>query len=481
MLSRYIKAEQIWATFLSCLLVFCCANFSYAVQLDDKGKINNTNVSTVISVNSEDDIIKGINLANLQHKPISIMAVQHSQGGQTLAHGAVVLNMLPFNHIVSFDLQHKQITVQSGITWGVLQDYINPYNLSIEAMQDSYIFSVGGSIGANAHGEDFRVGSMNNSVIGFHLVLSNGKKVYVTREGTPELWKSVFGGYGLLGVVSDVTLQLTDNNLLKGEYKKTNIDAFLRQFKSDVLLNSNADLFIARFNIVPGKNFLRDMYSVTSINTHQLPKKIVALKNPERWDFVLIPFFDLSRESILGKRARWFLENKAIKESFAQGLLSRNEVMRKAIYFATDHQSANTVDWLQEYFIPVDQLPNFVDTLRTLSVKNNINLLNVAVRYVPKNTDFLLTYAPQDCFSVVLYFQQDLSPVEIRKTKEWTQQLIDAALSMQGTYYLTYQNFATKQQFEEAYSNYAQFDYIKKKYDSGEVFSNKFYGAYFSN
>jgi decaprenylphospho-beta-D-ribofuranose 2-oxidase len=50
-----------------------------------------------------------------------------------------------------------------------------------------------------------------------------------------------------------------------------------------------------------------------------------------------------------------------------------------------------------------------------------------------------------------------------------------------GRYYLTYQDFATREQFEAAYPNYKGFLKIKQQYDPESRFTNKFYQAYLSN
>lgn len=91
--------------------------------------------------------------ANSKHIPITIMGKQHSQGGQSLSPNAIALDMLPFNKVLGIDRKKKQVTVQSGIIWSDLQKYINQYNLAVKSMQSPNIFTVGGSMSVNAHGD----------------------------------------------------------------------------------------------------------------------------------------------------------------------------------------------------------------------------------------------------------------------------------------------------------------------------------------
>lgn len=129
------------------ILLFICvllySNFSQATILNDKGQINATSMYKIVNVEKLSDIVTTIQTAKKLNKSISILAVQHHQGGQTLEKNGIGLNMLPYNHVLSIDPVKMQVTVEPGITWDKLQQAINPYNLAIGVMQSSAIFSVG--------------------------------------------------------------------------------------------------------------------------------------------------------------------------------------------------------------------------------------------------------------------------------------------------------------------------------------------------
>jgi FAD/FMN-containing dehydrogenase len=136
---------------------------------------------------------------------------------------------------------------------------------------------------------------------------------------------------------------------------------------------------------------------------------------------------------------------------------------------------------LQEYFIPTDQFLIFAHALRDIAKQEKINLLNVTIRYVPKDTLSLLPYTKEDSFAFVLYVTQGLSEKEQMKAKQWTRQLINAALACRGTYYLPYQLYATKEQLQKAYPEIALLLEAKKLHDPHGLFSNTFFRTYFSD
>src|SRR5690606_14547650 len=97
-------------------------------------------------------------------------------------------------------------------------------------MQSSNIFTVGGSISANAHGMDHKVGSLSSTIRSLRLMLHDGSVVTLSKTQNPELFKSVIGGYGLFGVILDAQLDLTDNVLYNQNTRIIDYKDFLTEF-----------------------------------------------------------------------------------------------------------------------------------------------------------------------------------------------------------------------------------------------------------
>ena len=94
-----------------------------------------------------------------------------------------------------------------------------------------------------------------------------------------------------------------------------------------------------------------------------------------------------------------------------------------------------TTTILQEYFVPVDYLETFIENMRTIIHHNDINVLNISIRYVKQDTESLLAYAPQESFALVMYINIWNTDDGKTKAQQWTEQLIDAALEVGGTYF----------------------------------------------
>jgi len=465
-------------SFFTLVITLCCS-FANASLLNDKGLISETSVYEEIPIHQTDDIIRALQKAKLLHKSVAISAKQHSQGGQTLIQGGIVLNMLPYNHVLKIDEDKTQVTVEPGITWDGLQKAINPHHLAIGVMQSSNIFTVGGSMSVNAHGLDFRLSPMINSIVSFHMVLANGKIVEVSPDKNSDLWRAAIGGYGLVGVISDVTLRLMPDAIFKSKIQLIQMKNLNDKFTHDILPVNDNVFMMGRLSTAPGEGFLRDMLLLTFSNTHFIPAKIQKLINPDNVDIVIKPLFNWSRHSDVGKKHIWQLEKLVFQNKYHDTLLTRNNAMRFAIEFAVSHHQNGHADWLQEYYLPPDKMAEFIEYLRSLMIENHVNLLNATIRYVQGDTQSILTYAKNPSFSVVLYFDQELSEAKVNQTKQWTDALITKAESFGGNYYLPYQPFASKAQFQKGYPGYHQFVEIKQKYDRENLFSSEFYLNYF--
>lgn len=157
-----------------------------------------------------------------------------------------------------------------------------------------------------------------------------------------------------------------------------------------------------------------------------------------------------------------------------------NEMSYSVNQLAIDWHFPSTMT-LQEYFIPVKNAEKFIQQLTTILKKNWINVLNVSIRYVPADKTSLMSYAQEDSFAFVLYLNIFNTRGSITRSCTWTQEIIDAALQYNGTYYLPYIMCATKKQFIKAYPNFNELLKVKQIYDPGNKFRNMLVQKYTEN
>lgn len=439
----------------------------------DNGRIYSAQIEQYFQPTSIEALQEQILQASLEGKTISFAGQKHTQGGHTFCENGIVIDMKPFNKIISIDRDTKLLRVQTGATWEKIQNAINPYGLAVKVMQASNIFTVGGSLSANIHGRDPNYGTLIETVRSIIVIKADGSIVTASRTQNADLFRAVIGGYGFFGAILEAEIELTDNVIYRKHAEIVPTLEYPAYFQKNIQGKKEVGLHFARMHISSSNkltkiiaiSFNEDPAAVCDMTLHSESK---ILQNRIK--------LQLLRHFKLAKAIRGSLERRA---EMKEEIVSRNQAMRPPVK-CLSYSSKNYTDILQEYFIPLNRFADFTESLRQTVQKEKINLLNVTIRYVPQDISSLLPYAKNDSFAFVLYVTHGLSNKEKEKAIRWTRKLIDAALDCQGTYYLPYQLYATSEQMQKAYPEFDKVVQAKHMHDPKNVFSNLFHQTYFS-
>ena len=446
----------------------------------DVARLHPARVDRVETVRAVDQLQAALRDAKRRGLKLSIAGSRHSQGGHTYTSGGVVLDMRGFNRVRAVDPDRLTVTVESGATWDEVQRAIAPRGLAVKVMQSSNIFTVGGTLSANAHGRDVDVTQVVEVVQDFRLLMADGSIVTVSRDENPELFSLVIGGYGLYGVILDATLRVARDELY--EQKALSVDyREFPQYLARIRTDPDVALMLARPSIDPDPtSFLREMVAVTwrrappgANGSFDLTEEAHVTR--DRF------FFGLSRRFGWAKSLRWTLQKKLELGAGQARLVSRNNAMRPPLapLELLDYRSPRDTDIIQEYFVPVDRFVPFMDRFREILVADRANVISATVRYVTANATPALAYAPdRDALAVIQMSNVGLSANEQARAEAMTRRLVDAALEQGGTYYLTYQLYPTPEQLHRAYPGAGRAFERKRFYDPDETFSNQFYERY---
>lgn len=444
--------------------------------ITDSGRLLPTKVKRIESVDDEKKLQQLVRDANTSNEKLSIAGMQHSQGGHTYYPNGTVLDMKSYNKILEFNPKQKRIRVQSGATWNDIQKIINPYGLAIQVMQSQNIFTIGGSLSANVHGRDIRHDALIDTVDSFRLLMADGVIKNVSRNENAELFSLVIGGYGLFGVILDVTLKLTEDELYQIRTKTLDYHQYTSYFKEHVEGDEQVRMHLARISFAPD-SFLREMYVTNYVLATNQENREQYSTLKEETSVALPKFFlGLSRYSDWGKTMFWNIQKKYFERT-DESYETRNNVMRSDSAFM-EYENPNHTEILQEYFIPVNHFSSYIDDLRKILEQEELNLLNITIRYLTKNDSAVLSYAKEDMFALVLLINQGRSEEEIEKTKKVIQKMVNVTLQHDGSYYLPYYPYTEKQQLQKAYSRTNEFFQKKREYDPQERFVNLFYKEY---
>ncbi|MFN2571327.1 MAG: FAD-binding oxidoreductase [Gemmatimonadales bacterium] len=419
--------------------------------------------------------------AHARGRKVSIAGSRHSQGGQTYTAGGVRLDMRGFNRILAVDTVARTVTVESGATWDEVQRAIAPHHLAIKVMQSSNIFTVGGTLSANAHGRDLDVTQVVEVVERFALLLADGRVVEVSRRDNAELFGLVIGGYGLYGIILDVTLHLVPDELYEQQATIVDYKDFPTYFAEHLQTDTGVVFMLARPSIDPDSaSFLREMAVVTWRHAPRGTNGSFTLT--EEAHVVRDRFFlGLSRRFDWAKRLRWRLQKKIELGAGERRVMSRNNAMRPPLapLELLTYGSRRNTDIIQEYYIPVEHFVEFLDRFRAILREGRMNVISSTVRYVTPNATPMLAYAPaRPAFAIIHMSNVGLDSTAQARARDVTRRIVDAAIELGGTYYLTYQLYPTPEQLRRAYPNAQRAFERKRFYDPAELFTSQFYEMY---
>lgn len=303
-------------------------------------------------------------------------------------------------------------------------------------------------------------------------------KIFKTTNHTP-LFYLIAGGFGLFGIVYRVTMELADNEHLKRiKADKVSPTQYVKYFKDNLKDKPEKRLHLYRLSLDPNhllEEGFTETYTLDTTKRNPTKTEAFSLEQPQgnRLDRVLVNFarrFGWMRKLWWDRERQNFLNNEPVATT--------NEIMQAPIN-AMFNPSVSESEWLQEYFIPENNLAEFIKEFGQLMMKNNVSLLNATVRFVKQESNSPLSYAADgDRFAVVICFNQSLEPSEINKTRTWLRQAQKLAVEHNGTYYLPYQDVSSPDLFKKGYPKADVFYELKKQADPLGIFTSGLYEKY---
>jgi FAD/FMN-containing dehydrogenase/uncharacterized membrane protein YhaH (DUF805 family) len=407
-------------------------------------------------------------------KPISIGGGCFSMGGQIASPDSVHFDMRKLNKILEFSPVHRTIRIQSGIRWCDIQQFIDPHNLSVKIMQTYANFTVGGSLSVNAHGRYNDLGPLILSVRALSLILANGEQVEASPTQNAELFYGAIGGYGGLGIIVEAELDLTENARVERVAIKLQTKNYITYFRKQIrgvreAIFHNADLYAPNYTQARSVTWYETQKPVTQAHRLQPYRWLYLLENYFLWAVSETPFGKWRREFIIDPII--YLRSKVHWRNYEAG------------YDAAELEPSSRKHQtyvLQEYFVPVEKFDVFVPKMAEILQRYNVNVLNISIRHAMPDSGSLLAWARQEVFAFVLYYKQGTQEWAKNHVAVWTRELIEAALGVQGSYYLPYQVHATPEQFHRAYPRAKEFFELKHKLDPNFRFRNVLWNKYYT-
>ena len=401
-------------------------------------------------------------------RPVNLSAARHSMGGQSIPRDGYAITF--DSPMVTVEPGAETYTVQAGTRWNQVIAALDPVGLSPKVMQSNADFGVAATFSVNAHGWPMPFGPMGSTVRSVQMMLADGSLVTASRTENADLFGATMGGYGLIGLITELEVEAVPNQLLEPTFHTMPATDFAAAFVKTA--DGSIPMAYGRLNI-DREGFFDDAMLVTYRPiAGDIPPAAGSgfLSKASRAIFRAQP----GNEWV--KRRRWGIETGI--GAMLAGASSRSSLMNEPVITLDDRDPTRT-DILHEYFVAPDRFGDFVAAAKAIIPGSYQELLNITLRWVAQDRTAMLSYAPQGPrIASVLLFSQEMTARAEADMARMTAEMIEAVLAIGGSYYLPYRPHATVDQFRRCYGRSAEFTALKRQVDPGLRLRNALWDNY---
>ena len=142
-------------------------------------------------------------------RSVGMRGAGRSYGDAALNAENIVLDLTRMRRILAWDPLTGVVTVEAGVTIQQLWQYVIEDGWWPSVVSGTMFPTLGGAAAMNIHGKNnFRVGPIGDHILEFELMTPAGDAKLCSRVENAELFFAAIGGFGMLGVITQLTLQL---------------------------------------------------------------------------------------------------------------------------------------------------------------------------------------------------------------------------------------------------------------------------------
>lgn len=455
---------------------------------DLHSQLNETQMAEVVAPRTIAETQQAVRQARDAGHSLSIAAGRHAMGGQQFLDGDRLLDTRKLSRIVALDTDTGIVTVEAGIMWSDLVSGLRGLQSGEAGQRWSIVqkqtgadrLSVGGALSANGHGRGLTYRPVVQDVEAFSIIDADGNLVRCSRDENRDLFALAIGGYGLFGVIATVELRLMPAHHVRRVVEVTTIDNVQSLFEERVAAGFTYGDFQYRTDeSSPG--FLRDgvlscyePVDATKAGAAQPPQNLLteaAWRQLLYWSHA--------------DKARAFDEYAGFYRS-TNGQIYDSDTFQLSQYIDHYHQELDQrlgsrvpgSEIITELYVPLPHLAAFMAAAAVEMRRQHADVIYGTIRLIERDDETVLRWARQPYACIVFNLHVDHTSEGMKRVGRALQTLVDLAIERGGSYFLTYGNFATRDQLITCYPQFPEFVSAKRGHDPCNVFSNNWFLAY---
>ena len=462
------------------------SSFCAEVVNDVHARLNATRVRAVVDVRSVADARAAIRGA-VPNEAICIAGGRHAMGGQQFAEDGILLDTRRFDRVIALDTERGLVEVESGIQWPALVRRLHelqprcatPWTIR-QKQSGADRLSIGGALSANVHGRGLTMCPIIADVDSFTIVDAAGTLRRCSRTEHAELFRLAIGGYGLFGFIATVTLRLVRRRRLRREVELTTTDRLMSAFEQRIAAGHLYGDF--QFAIDPrSPDFLRrGILSTYGPAGERHGETEAALKlTAGQWrQLLLLAHVDKTRA----------FELYAAHYLASSGQEYWSDEHQLSLYLDDYHADVDArlaghgydvagTEMITELYVAPHRLEALLSAVRDDFRTHDVNVVYGTIRLIERDDESFLPWARERSVGVIFNLHTPHTPDGLAHSAATLCRLIDHAIAVGGSYYLTYHRHARRDQLLACYPALPAMLRKKREYDPDGRFQSEWYRA----
>lgn len=211
-----------------------------AEKSSDFGRMIRRTPGAVVRPDSADDVVEAIRFARARHVAVATRGEAHTQSGQALTEGGILLDLTSLKAIESIDPAGPTVTCGGGLKWMDLVAATVAQGLIPRVLTNNLGVTVGGTLSVAGLGiASYRYGTQGDNALELEVVTGTGEKTTCSRERNPELFDLMRSGLGQFGVITRAKMRLRPVRTMTRTYFLLYDDLSALMKDSEMVMNSD--------------------------------------------------------------------------------------------------------------------------------------------------------------------------------------------------------------------------------------------------
>ncbi|MCV9916975.1 FAD-binding protein, partial [Burkholderia pseudomallei] len=147
-----------------------------------------------------------------------------------VATSGLLLSLKDYQGIVAVDARQKRVTVKAGTRINTVTHHLKEIGFSLVNQGDIDSQAIAGALATGTHGTGTTLSNLSSQVVGMRIVRPDGSIMEVRDRRDLDLLHATQVNIGMFGVVSEMTLQVTDAFWLHDRVWREDFDALMDKY-----------------------------------------------------------------------------------------------------------------------------------------------------------------------------------------------------------------------------------------------------------